>query len=655
MESEKILPVDEMVAYDEFTDRVEILRELTDWVKNIQRMAAFSTAIISPRRMGKTVLLDRLVNTVFYQPENKVVPFYIRIKREETTLREFLLEYATTFFRQYIAYCLQNSILYSDKRIKLEHLLEYLSEHKSISIAKEFIKPVSMAKEYIEAFLKRYYDTSSNDNRNQWDAFICIPEQLASHSGIRVAVIIDEFQDMKFYIHNVDEDSLMEIRKQRLNKPYLEGTDLTATYDRQAQSRKAPMLVSGSAVTLIFRTVMGGPLGGRFDFMYLKPLSIPDGASLLKQLLLIYGNGMTISSENAFYSSAQVGGHPYYLYCLAMSKCENKNFDGKRAIDDIIHYEIEQGKIYGFWQTHFEDNKKYINADNDEELGKKIMYYFTKYNNQPVNIKQIAATLQIPKKAVEEKIEKLYLADLVFRSAAKFYTFNDICLMRFIKFVYEQDLDDIEKIDLSQQNLFNTLKGRFLEIVVQVTMMKFNYEKISGSFFGKHEKIELPLFQVVDTKYAKAMRTGQYQIDVCAKAQKENMYWLCECKYTKTKMGIKQVEKLEKAAEALKQEAIDTELPAPKTQLWLVSTGGFTDEVLAYANKRADIYCSDYEGINSIFAAYGGNYKIPLFKRKAEGVESYRSAVTQSVKEDVTKQSVVTRKREKKNKKIFGN
>jgi hypothetical protein len=62
----KILPVEEMVAYNEFTDRVEILRELDAWVKNIQRMASSSTAIISPRRMGKTVLFERLVNIVFF-------------------------------------------------------------------------------------------------------------------------------------------------------------------------------------------------------------------------------------------------------------------------------------------------------------------------------------------------------------------------------------------------------------------------------------------------------------------------------------------------------------------------------------------------------------------------------------------------------------
>jgi len=29
--------------------------------------------------------------------------------------------------------------------------------------------------------------------------------------------------------------------------------------------------------------------------------------------------------------------------------------------------------------------------------------------------------------------------------------------------------------------------------------------------------------------------------------------------------------------------------------------------------KRADIYFSDYEGINNLFKAYGSHYSIPLF------------------------------------------
>ena len=75
-----------------------------------------------------------------------------------------------------------------------------------------------------------------------------------------------------------------------------------------------------------------------------------------------------------------------------------------------------------------------------------------------------------------------------------------------------------------------------------------------------------------------------------------------------------QVEKTEKAAQALKQEAEDAQLSIPETQIWLVSTGGFTEEATQYAKNRDHIYFSDYEGVNSIFRAYGGNYKIPVFK-----------------------------------------
>ncbi len=78
-------------------------------------------------------------------------------------------------------------------------------------------------------------------------------------------------------------------------------------------------------------------------------------------------------------------------------------------------------------------------------------------------------------------------------------------------------------------------------------------------------------------------------------------------------MGIGQVQKLEQAAETLKQEARESDGTVPAIQMWLVSTGGFTSEVLEYVKDRDDIYFSDHEGINHIFMAYGGNYRIPVF------------------------------------------
>jgi hypothetical protein len=296
------------------------------------------------------------------------------------------LEYATTFFRQYLAYCEQDADLFNNKAMSLEKLLTYQTSHKA----------GLMALEYIEAFLERYNHHGDEDALIHWDGFICVPERLGSHSGTRVAVIIDEFQDMKFYIYDMTKELFSDMDAKRLLKNGQGAINLPATYNRQSQSRKAPMLVSGSAVTLIFRTVMGGPLGGRFDFRYIKPLSIPDGATLLHNTLKYYAAGTVITPELALYASAQVGGHPYYLYCLATSKYEGKGFGDEKTIDQVIRYEIENGKIYGFWLTHFRDNRKYLNADDNLELGKKIIYYFTQYNRVYTDLTQLIDFINIP-------------------------------------------------------------------------------------------------------------------------------------------------------------------------------------------------------------------------------------------------------------------
>jgi predicted transcriptional regulator len=597
--SERIFPIEECMEYDEFTDRVELLRELEAWIKNVRYKRSGSTSIISPRRLGKTVLLERLVNTVFFKPEYHVAPIYFSMGLEKFTLRAFIIHYAETFFRQYIAYCLQDPELYNASQFSMKKLIDIETNNDDVKNAQNHLSNCIT-----------YFETNHSDSDIlHWAHVVRLPEQVARYSNTYAAIIIDEFQEMKFSVYNTSDEKLIDYQAKGLLTDQA-ATDLTRSYRRLSQSRVAPMLVSGSAVTMIFKTVMGGPLGGRFGFTYVKPLSIPDGVTLLFHLIRIYRSDLSIQPEMAFYTSSQVGGHPYYLYCLVQSKFEQK-FDSREVIDALIHYETTEGKIFGFWQTHFQSNRQYINEDNDQELGKKIIYYFIQYNNQPVGIEEIANKLNVTKKSVEEKIEKLYLADLVWRTKGRFYAFNDICLMRYIKFVYEQDLKDIDKIDLSLQSKYNMLKGRFLENVVQVTMMKFNYEEIPGEWLGKKGKIELPLFEVVDTRQVKASTTKSYQIDVFARRQK--ITWLCECKYTRTKMGMNQVNKLERAADAAMREAAEMGATLPEIQMWLISTGGFTDNVLKYVNKKSNIYCSNHDHINAIFRFYGGNYDIPIF------------------------------------------
>ncbi len=601
--SADIMPIEEILQEEEFTGRVKELKDCEDWIKNAGQNRAGSIAMIAPRRIGKTVLLDRLVNTVFFKPEYKAAPFYIKIRREETTLRRFLLEYATVFFRQFIAYCLQDPVLYRKKTMKLSQLLSIASEQRGVITAKQ----------YIEEFLKRYQESDWEDARNHWDNFITVPEDLASFSGINTAVIIDEFQDMKSFIYDVNDELFIKLKGENAKKPGYGATDLTATYSHQALSKKAPMLVSGSAVTLIFRTVMGGPLGGRFGFKYLKPFSHEDGATLMINLLKIYNPEKSIRIENALYASVEVSGHPYYLYCIATSDYDNKAFDSKKNIDEIISYEIKNGKIYGFWRTHFEENRENINYDNDQEIGKKILYYLTKYNDQTIDSREIAKKIGATPKVVDDKLEKLYEADIIYRAEFKNVAFNDICLMRFIQQRYQNELADIEEIDLQEKGKFNHWKGKFLELIVAHTMNKFDDDILPGSYFGQSNTITAPRMMIVDSKHIKAHQTGEYQIDAYAREFTQKRVWLVECKYSQKAASIDIIKKLEEAKKAVEQNSKVEEADIPAVIFWVVSTGGFTREALHYAENRSDIYLSDYDGINNIFRHYGGGYNIPIF------------------------------------------
>lgn len=84
-------------------------------------------------------------------------------------------------------------------------------------------------------------------------------------------------------------------------------------------------------------------------------------------------------------------------------------------------------------------------------------------------------------------------------------------------------------------------------------------------------------------------------------------------------MSLTQVKKLENAARALCREMEEEGRPIPDIQFWLISTGGFTGEVQELVRSREDIFASDYDGINSIFKAFGSNYSIPLFLKDQAG------------------------------------
>jgi len=75
MEPRRYPPIYQNVPADEFTDRRELIDRLLWWAAQTPRDITPSTAIVGPRRLGKTAVLEQVYNRLFWE-QDAVVPIY---------------------------------------------------------------------------------------------------------------------------------------------------------------------------------------------------------------------------------------------------------------------------------------------------------------------------------------------------------------------------------------------------------------------------------------------------------------------------------------------------------------------------------------------------------------------------------------------------
>jgi len=237
MKKNYIEVIQEEVDREEFTDREKILQELFDWAVGISSYKSRSIALISPRRYGKTAILQRLYNKLFWE-QDVVAPFYIEVPKQDMLMGDFSELYFTTFLRQYVGFYLKDPDVSKNEKIDLDELKDLVHQ-------KEKIKKVSTA---IEGFQK--IKPIQGNWMKMWMYAQKAPSWICDISGTYVAVIIDEFQELDSRIY-------MDKKYKILKK------DITGGFSGVCSKKNAPMLVSGSQVTIVTRKVFGGPLGGR--------------------------------------------------------------------------------------------------------------------------------------------------------------------------------------------------------------------------------------------------------------------------------------------------------------------------------------------------------------------------------------------------------
>lgn len=150
---------------DAFTDRVEETRRL-----KANFSYGINTILISPRRMGKTSLVDK-VCSITESDEIKIARFDAFACRCEN---DFINEYATAIIRS------------TSGRIDewIENTKQFLSHFvPKISFGPDPLNDFSLSVEYTDA-------------RKNVDEILQLPEKIAKAKNIRIIVCIDEFQQI---------------------------------------------------------------------------------------------------------------------------------------------------------------------------------------------------------------------------------------------------------------------------------------------------------------------------------------------------------------------------------------------------------------------------------------------------------------------------
>ncbi len=235
---------------DLFTGRKKELDYFLKWINDIKRRKSKSTAILARRKTGKTALAQRLYNITYFKNDG-VIPFYYEIKEIKMWMVDFCRDFFLTFIYQYIAF----------KTRKPEYL--------KMENASNFAKTIEIAKkeglDYLCGMIESVAHAVTHEEAGiLWEIVREAPQTIATRQKEFIVQMIDEFQFINARIYrNKDMTNLVD--------------DMAAGYLGTAESKIAPLLVSGSWVGWLLALLME-MLPSRFKH---KPLgNMPENESI---------------------------------------------------------------------------------------------------------------------------------------------------------------------------------------------------------------------------------------------------------------------------------------------------------------------------------------------------------------------------------------
>ncbi len=418
--TENIEPLEDFTG-DLFVDRDEEFRLCRKWADNIPKRHANSWVLVGRRRTGKTAILVKFFNHLFMK-QNRIVPVFITFthymnRRDPISFYDFAREYFGGYFRCYLAFRYRRPMLIRENA-EIEAALK-VAEEMNDAYALEIYQ-------IYEDLRDKENDMSAAHGLAQW--VINFPRGYSATRNIPAAIMVDEFQVLTNAYDPI----------QKLHR------DLTDSFQRAAETLWAPLLLSGSAVTLLVEQALGGLLSGRISARFLRPLSREHTLDLVFR----YAEYHDIKADETFAEAVYrvTGGYPYSIDRLLLSDSPDVvGFPSLNALEKVMHFELSDadGDMYRHYNGEF---NKYSELLNTGQTTRKVMFWATKYSEKRIEAEHVAREIGESYENVQASLEKLLQADIVTRASwTKYKGPDDPMLIRYIESVYYQDIEGLSR------------------------------------------------------------------------------------------------------------------------------------------------------------------------------------------------------------------
>ncbi|MCP4154654.1 MAG: hypothetical protein GY757_43425 [bacterium] len=429
-----------------FSGRKKELAYFLKWIDDIKQEKSRSTALLARRKMGKTALMERLFNITFSRNDG-VIPFYYEVKEKKMWVDDFCQDFFLTFIYQYIAF----------KSRKKEYLNP---ESKS-----DFGKALEIAKQEGLEYLCWLIEDAANAVAQErsdilWEIVREAPQSIAARQNEYILQMIDEFQFLN-----------AKIFRDKQGKNLID--DMAAGYLSTAESKIAPLLVSGSWVGWLMNLLVM-MLPARFVYKNLNNMPEDDALEMVYNYSRFFEEPVT--GETACLIAGQCEGSPFYISAMMRSLFEEKDLTTIDGLTRTLEFETidDQGVIKMTWMEYVQTAFNRVNDRN----AKKIVLHLCKNNHRQLTRKEILDDLQLDMtdEELELKLEALVKADIVNRGRTYFdyRGVQDNIFEKVFRGVYEKEIRDFDvsviKKEYSEE--FKALKKKYDSL-----LGKHNYQK----------------------------------------------------------------------------------------------------------------------------------------------------------------------------------